>query len=120
MYVRNQKDSHGGRCLVLHSRSSSSPVCMYVCMYVDKSLRNILQVFKLPSYLVFQLKSLEVFILPNILPLCLSLIVICQQLSFVVINIGKGFWRAKLPLFHAKLSYFCIIQFKSLPNLNFT
>ena len=47
---------------------------------------------------------------PNILPLFLSTIVICQQLLLVVINNRKGFWRAKFPRFHTKPSNFCNIQ----------
>ena len=58
----------------------------------------------------FLCKGLEISILPNILPLFLSPIVICQQLLLVVINNTKGSWRAKLPRFHTKPSNFCNIQ----------
>ena len=58
----------------------------------------------------FRCKSLEISILPNIVPLFLSPIVICQQLLLVVIDNRKGFWRAKLPRFHTKPSNICNIQ----------
>ena len=58
----------------------------------------------------FRCKDLEISIFPNILPLFLSPMVICQQLLLVVINNRKGFWRAKLPRFHTKPSNFCNIQ----------
>ena len=58
----------------------------------------------------FRCKGLEISSFPNILPLFLSPMVICQQLLLVVINNRKGFWRAKLPRFHTKPSNFCNIQ----------
>ena len=70
----------------------------------------------------FRCKGLEISILPNILPLFLSPIVICQQLLSVVINNRKGFWKAKLPHFHTKPSNFCNIQIviKSQPYTAFS
>ena len=56
---------------------------------------------------LYEKKSLS---LPNIVPLFLSPIVICQQLLLVVIDNRKGFWRAKLPRFHTKPSNFCNIK----------
>ena len=58
----------------------------------------------------FRCKGLEISILPNVVPLFLSPIVICQQLLLVVIGNRKGFWRAKLPRSHTKPSNFCNIQ----------
>jgi len=59
----------------------------------------------------FRLKSLELFIIPNILPLFLSPIVVYEQLCFVVINDRKGFWSAKVPhILYKAFEFFAIFK----------
>ena len=84
----------------LQSRSSGFP---YKSLWFCKS-SSCHKIF------AFRCKGLEMSIFPNILPLFLSPIFICQQLLLVVINNRKGFWRAKLPRFHTKPTIFCNIQ----------
>ena len=84
----------------LQSRSSGFPYkSLYFCKF--SSCHKIF---------VFRCKGLEISIFPNIVPLFLSPIIICQQLLLVVIDSRKGFWRAKLPRFLTKPSNFCNIQ----------